>query len=104
MVDFNPTDDQRAFQDMARKFAMDEMLPNAEAWDRDKIFPKDTLKKAAELGLAAIYVDPEHGGCGLNRVDAALIMEQLAYGCPSTAAFISIHNMANWMIDTYGSA
>ena len=103
-MDFNPTDDQRAFQDMARKFAVDEMLPNAEAWDRDKIFPKDTLKKAAELGFAAIYVDPEHGGCGLNRVDAALIMEQLAYGCPSTAAFISIHNMANWMIDTYGSA
>jgi len=96
-------EDQIAIRDMARKFAVDEMLPFAAEWDEKKIFPKDVLKKAAELGFAAIYVSPEHGGVGLTRLDAALIMEQLAYGCPSTAAFISIHNMCAWMIDAFGS-
>ena len=96
-------DEQRAIRDMARKFAADEMLPHAGEWDEKKIFPKETLRKAAELGFAAIYVSPDHGGVGLTRLDAALIMEQLAYGCPSTAAFISIHNMCSWMIDAFGN-
>ena len=97
------TDEQRAIREMAQKFATDEMLPNAAEWDEKKIFPRDTLKKAAELGFAAIYVSPDHGGVGLGRLDAVLIMEALAYGCPSTAAFISIHNMVSWMIDHYGT-
>ena len=97
------TDEQRAIRDMAKKFSIDEMLPKAAEWDEKKIFPRDILKKAAGLGFAAIYVSPDHGGVGLSRLDAALIMEQLAYGCPSTAAFISIHNMCAWMIDAFGS-
>ncbi len=97
------TDEQRAIREMAQKFAIDEMLPKAAEWDEKKIFPRDTLKKAAELGFAAIYVSPDHGGVGLGRLDAVLIMEALAYGCPSTAAFISIHNMVSWMIDHYGT-
>lgn len=97
------TDEQRAIREMAQKFATDEMLPKAAEWDEKKIFPRDTLKKAAELGFAAIYVSPDHGGVGLGRLDAVLIMEALAYGCPSTAAFISIHNMVSWMIDHYGT-
>lgn len=102
-MDFNLSEDQRAFQDMARKFAIEAFLPNAARWDEEKIFPRDALKAAAELGFGGIYVAEEMGGCGLSRVDSALIMEQLAYGCPSTAAFISIHNMATWMIDGFGS-
>ena len=97
------TDEQRAIREMAQKFSIDEMLPKAAEWDEKKIFPRDTLKKAAELGFAAIYVSPDHGGVGLGRLDAVLIMEALAYGCPSTAAFISIHNMVSWMIDHYGT-
>ncbi|MEE8294104.1 MAG: acyl-CoA dehydrogenase family protein [Sphingomonadales bacterium] len=97
------TDEQIAIRDMARKFAVEEMQPKAAEWDEKKIFPRDVLKKAAELGFASIYVSPDHGGVGLTRLDAALIMEQLAYGCPSTAAFISIHNMCAWMIDAFGS-
>ncbi|MCH8347122.1 MAG: acyl-CoA dehydrogenase family protein [Proteobacteria bacterium] len=97
------TDEQRAIRDMAKKFSVDEMLPHAAEWDEKKIFPRDVLRKAAGLGFAAIYVSPDHGGVGLSRLDAALIMEQLAYGCPSTAAFISIHNMCAWMIDAFGS-
>ena len=97
------TDEQRAIREMAQKFSIDEMLPKAAEWDEKKIFPRETLKKAAELGFAAIYVSPDHGGVGLGRLDAVLIMEALAYGCPSTAAFISIHNMVSWMIDHYGT-
>ncbi len=103
-MDFNLTDDQRAIQDMARRFAADEIAPHAAQWDEDYIFPRDTLKKAAELGFAAMYVSPENGGVGLTRLDAALVMEALSYACPSTAAFISIHNMVSWMIDGFGSA
>jgi len=97
------TDEQIAIRDMALKFARDEMLPHAAEWDETKTFPVGVLRKAAELGFAAIYVSQDHGGVGLTRLDAALIMEQLAYGCPSTAAFISIHNMCSWMIDRFGT-
>ena len=101
---FDLTDDQFAIQDMARKFTADAIAPHAAEWDEKHIFPRDTIKAAAELGFASIYVSEESGGIGLGRLEAALIMEAMAYGCPSTSAFISIHNMASWMIDCFGSA
>ncbi len=100
---FELTEEQSAIQDMAQKFTADEITPFAAHWDEHHVFPRETLNKAAQLGFGSIYVGEEHGGIGLSRVDAALIMEALAYGCPSTAAFISIHNMAVWMIDTFGN-
>ncbi len=100
---FQLTDDQLAVQEMARRFAADELAPNAERWDEEKIFPVETIKKSAELGLAAIYASEDVGGSGLTRLDAALIFEALSEGCTSTAAFISIHNMVTWMIDRFGS-
>ena len=101
---FDLTEDQFAIQYMARKFTADAITPHAAEWDEHHIFPRDTIKSAAELGFAAIYVSEEGGGIGLGRLEAALIMEAMAYGCPSTSAFISIHNMAAWMIDRFGSA
>jgi len=103
MTQFELTDDQLAIQEMARKFTADAITPHAAEWDEKHIFPRDTIKAAAELGFASIYVSEESGGIGLGRLEAALIMEAMAYGCPSTSAFISIHNMASWMIDTFGS-
>ncbi|MEX2519870.1 MAG: acyl-CoA dehydrogenase family protein, partial [Paracoccaceae bacterium] len=102
-MDFNLTEDQLAFRDMARSFAAEVFAPNAEKWDEEKHFPVDELRKAAGLGFAGIYVGEEHGGSALSRLDAAIIFEELAAGCPSTAAFISIHNMASWIIDRFGS-
>ncbi|WP_417518740.1 acyl-CoA dehydrogenase family protein [Minwuia sp.] len=96
------TEDQIAFQDAARSFAEAEMVPHAAQWDAEKIFPVDTLRQAAELGFAGIYVAEAHGGSALSRLDAAIIFEELAAGCTSTAAYISIHNMATWMIDRFG--
>ena len=101
---FQLTDDQLAIQDMARKFTADAITPFAAEWDEKAHFPRDVIKQAAELGFAAIYVSEESGGIGLGRLEAALIMEAMAYGCPATSAFISIHNMAAWMIDCFGSA
>lgn len=103
MTQFDLTDDQRAIQEMAQKFTADAITPHAAEWDEKHVFPRDTIKAAAELGFASIYVSEESGGIGLGRLEAALIMEAMAYGCPSTSAFISIHNMASWMIDTFGS-
>lgn len=97
------SDEQLMIRDMARKFAEEELLPHSEEWDQNSHFPVDVIREAAELGFASIYVKEDVGGAGLTRTDAALIFEQLAYGDVSTAAFISIHNMASWMIDTYGS-
>ncbi|GAC1409710.1 MAG: isobutyryl-CoA dehydrogenase [Novosphingobium sp.] len=99
---FQLTDDQLAIQDMARRFTADRITPFAAQWDEDHHFPKDVVKAAGELGFGAIYVAPEQGGIGLGRLEAALIMEAMAYGCPATSAFISIHNMAAWMIDRFG--
>ncbi|WP_298301100.1 acyl-CoA dehydrogenase family protein [uncultured Erythrobacter sp.] len=99
---FSLTDDQLAIQEMAQRFTADNITPNAAEWDEKHIFPIDTIKKTAELGFGAIYVSEESGGIGLGRLEAALIMEAMAYGCPSTSAFISIHNMAAWMIDRFG--
>ncbi len=100
---FDLTEDQFAIQAMARKFTADAITPNAAEWDEKHYFPRETIKAAAELGFASIYVSEESGGIGLGRLEAALIMEAMAYGCPATSAFISIHNMAAWMIDCFGS-
>jgi alkylation response protein AidB-like acyl-CoA dehydrogenase len=89
---------------MARKFTADAITPFAAGWDEKHIFPADTIREAAELGFGAIYVSEESGGIGLGRLEAALIFEAMAYGCPSTSAFVSIHNMVCWMIDRFGSA
>src|SRR3954467_10797387 len=104
MTQFDLTDDQLQIQEMAAKFTADAITPFAAEWDEKHIFPRDTIREAAELGFGAIYVSEESGGIGLGRLEAALIMEAMAYGCPSTSAFISIHNMASWMIDRFGSA
>ncbi len=101
---FDLTDDQREIQELARRFTADRITPHAAEWDEKHIFPRETIKAAAELGFAAIYVSEESGGIALGRLEAALIMEAMSYGCPSTSAFISIHNMAAWMIDRFGSA
>ncbi|WP_343528807.1 acyl-CoA dehydrogenase family protein [Sphingomonas sp.] len=104
MTQFDLTDEQREIQEMARRFTADRITPFAAEWDEKHIFPRDTIKQAAELGFAAIYVSEESGGIALGRLEAAVIMEAMAYGCPSTSAFISIHNMASWMIDRFGDA
>jgi alkylation response protein AidB-like acyl-CoA dehydrogenase len=104
MTQFDLTDEQRQIQEMARAFTANAITPSAAEWDEKHIFPRDTIRAAAELGFGSIYVSEEAGGIGLGRLDAALIMEAMAYGCPSTSAFISIHNMASWMIDRFGSA
>jgi len=103
-MDFDLTEEQRAIQDTARAFARDEMMPFARQWDEDEIFPADTLRRAAALGFGGIYVSADVGGSALSRLDAVLIFEELAQGCPSTAAYISIHNMVAWMIDAYGGS
>ncbi len=102
-MDFSLNEDQRAIQDMARAFTADRITPHAEAWDEGKIWPADVAKAAGELGFGSIYVSEDAGGCGLSRVESVLIFEQLSQGCPSTAAMISIHNMAAWMIDRFGN-
>ncbi|MEO9491464.1 MAG: acyl-CoA dehydrogenase family protein, partial [Marinomonas sp.] len=99
---FSLTEDQLAIQEMAQRFTADNITPHAGEWDEKHHFPRDVIKSAAELGFAAIYVSEESGGIGLGRLEAALIMEAMAYGCPTTSAFISIHNMAAWMIDQFG--
>jgi alkylation response protein AidB-like acyl-CoA dehydrogenase len=96
-------DEQIAIQDMARNFAMEQMAPHAAKWDEEKLFPVEVLRQMAGLGFAGIYLQEEHGGAGLSRFDAALIFEALSGGCTSTAAFMTIHNMASWMIDSFGS-
>ena len=101
-MDFELSEDQRAFQATARQFARDDMAPNARAWDEGEIFPVAELRKAAALGFGGIYVKDDVGGSALTRLDATIIFEELAQGCTSTAAYISIHNMAAWMIDAYG--
>ena len=102
-MNFEYNQDQLAIQEMAKNFAETEFAPYASEWDQNEIFPVETLKKAAELGLAAIYVNERYGGSGLSRLDAAIIFEELSRGCVSTAAYLSIHNMVTWMIDSHGS-
>jgi alkylation response protein AidB-like acyl-CoA dehydrogenase len=102
-MDFELTEDQHAFQATARGFAREAMMPHAREWDENETFPVEALRKAAALGFGGIYVKEDVGGSALTRLDAALIFEELAQGCTSTAAYISIHNMAAWMIDSFGS-
>ena len=101
---FSLTEDQLAIQDMARKFTADRITPFAAQWDEDHHYPVDVWKAAGELGFGAIYVSEEMGGIGLGRLEAALIFEAMSYGCAATSAYISIHNMVAWMIDSFGSA
>jgi alkylation response protein AidB-like acyl-CoA dehydrogenase len=103
-MQFDLTDEQRAIQDTVRRFTAEAIVPHAAQWDEQCLFPRATVKAAAALGFGAICVSAAHGGTDLGRLEAALIMEGLAYGCPSTAAFVSIHNMTAWMIDRFGSA
>jgi alkylation response protein AidB-like acyl-CoA dehydrogenase len=102
-MDFELSEEQRAMQETAREFAEHEFAPQAARWDEECIFPVDALRAAAALGFAGIYVGGDVGGASLSRLDAALIFEELAAGCVSTAAYISIHNMAAWMIDRFGT-
>ncbi|CAI8389937.1 MAG: Acyl-CoA dehydrogenase [Rhodobiaceae bacterium UBA7378] len=97
------TEEQKAIQDMAYDFAMSEMAPHASKWDAERIFPTDVLRELAALGFAGVYVGEEHGGSGLSRLEAALVFEALSAGCTSTAAYLTIHNMASWMIDSFGN-
>ena len=97
------TGEQKAIQDMALDFAMAEMAPNAMRWDEEKIFPTDVLRELAQLGFAGVYIGEEYGGSGLGRFEAALVFEALSAGCTSTAAYLTIHNMASWMIDSFGN-
>ncbi|HEY5239625.1 MAG TPA: isobutyryl-CoA dehydrogenase [Rhizomicrobium sp.] len=102
-MDFELTEDQRAVQDAARRFAAEKLAPHAAEWDAKEFFPVATLREAAALGFAGIYVKSDVGGSELTRLDAAIIFEELSAGCTSTAAYLSIHNMASWMIDRFGN-
>ncbi len=102
-MNFELTEEQRAFRDVAAQFASEQMEPFAREWDENCTFPVETLRKGAELGFGGIYVGDDVGGSALTRSDATIIFEELSKGCTSTAAFISIHNMAAWMIDAFGS-
>jgi len=101
-MDFELTEDQRAVEDTARRFATERLAPHAAEWDEKELFPVDAMREAAALGFAGIYVKADVGGSEMTRLDAAIIFEELSAGCTSTAAFISIHNMASWMIDRFG--
>src|ERR1700693_3200544 len=102
-MDFDLSDEQRAFADTARQFARDQWLPYAPGWDEREEFPVEALRAAAALGFAGIYVKDEFGGSGLGRMDATIIFEELAAACVSTAAFMTVHNMAAWMIERFGT-
>jgi alkylation response protein AidB-like acyl-CoA dehydrogenase len=101
-MNFELTEDQRAVEETARRFATERLAPHAAKWDAEEHFPVDVLREAASLGFASIYVKDDVGGSEMTRLDAAIIFEELSAGCTSTAAFISIHNMASWMIDRFG--
>lgn len=102
-MDFELNEDQIAFADMARAFAQNEFEPNAAEWDQEQTFPVEVLRRAGELGFCGLYSPEDVGGLGLSRLDASIIFEQLAMGCTSTTAFITIHNMATWMIADFGN-
>lgn len=102
-MDFELNEDQIAFADMARAFAQNEMEPHAGEWDQEQIFPVEVLRNAGELGFCGLYSPEETGGLGLSRLDASIIFEQLAMGCTSTTAYITIHNMVAWMVSSFGN-
>lgn len=101
-MNFDLTQDQQMFADTAKQFSDSELLPNAAKWDQEHIFPKDVIAKAGELGFCALYTPEEAGGLNLSRLDSSIIFEQLAMGCTATTAMMTIHNMATWMIATWG--
>ena len=101
---FALSEDQLAIGEAARRFTADAIVPHAARWDEEHHFPREVMQAAGEMGFGAIYVSEESGGIGLGRLEAALVMEAMAYGCAATASFVSIHNMAAWMIDRFGSA
>ena len=103
-MDFELTDEQTAYQDLARQFSDGELAPFAAQWDEKEEFPKAVLAKAGELGFCGLYTPEAAGGLGLPRLDASIIFEELARGCTSTAAFLTIHNMALWMVASFGEA
>ncbi|MBQ0763324.1 acyl-CoA dehydrogenase family protein [Marinobacter psychrophilus] len=102
-MNFDLTEDQQAFREAARAFAQKSMAPFAAHWDEESIFPKDVLREAGEMGFCGLYTPEAFGGMGLSRQDTAVIVEELAAACPSTAAFITIHNMATWMLASFGT-
>ncbi|MBA3812928.1 MAG: acyl-CoA dehydrogenase family protein [Alphaproteobacteria bacterium] len=102
-MDFHLNPEQLAFQETAQVFALKEMAPYAQSWDENCFFPIDTLRHAAALGFAGIYISPPYGGSGLGRLEASLIFEELATACPSTAAYLSVHNMVSWILDAFGN-
>jgi alkylation response protein AidB-like acyl-CoA dehydrogenase len=102
-MQFALNEDQIAVRDMARDFAAEKIAPHAIRWDEEKHFPVDVMREAAKLGIGGVYIRDDVGGSALSRFDAALIFEALAQGCPTVSAFISIHNMASWMIDAFGN-
>src|SRR6202011_4285890 len=102
-MQFALNEDQIAVRDMARNFAAEKIAPHAIRWAEAKHFPVDVMREAAKLGIGGVYIREDVGGSGLTLFDAALIFEALAQGCPTGSAFISIHNMAAWMIDAYGT-
>ncbi|WP_256461742.1 acyl-CoA dehydrogenase family protein [Acuticoccus sp. I52.16.1] len=103
VIGFTPTEEQEAIREMASEFAASEIAPHALEWDETKTFPVETLRAAAALGFGAIYVAEDVGGSALSRLDAAIVFEALATGCPTVSAYISIHNMCAWMIDRFGN-
>ena len=103
-MDFNLNEDQRAFVDLAEQFSQNELAPNAAKWDAEAIWPLDAMQQAGELGFCGLYANPEWGGLGLSRLDSSLIFEQLAMGCTTTTAMLTIHNMATWMVTDFGQA
>jgi alkylation response protein AidB-like acyl-CoA dehydrogenase len=103
-VNFDLTEDQQMFADLAKQFSDSELLPNAAKWDQEHIFPKDVIAKAGELGFCGLYSPEDAGGLGLSRLDSSIIFEQLAMGCTATTAMMTIHNMATWMVATWGTS
>lgn len=101
-MDFELSDEQREFQQAARAFADGELAPHAAHWDAESIFPVETIAKAGEMGFCGLYTPQRWGGLGLSRQDAAIVFEELAGGCTSTTAYITIHNMATWMLSRWG--
>lgn len=97
------TAEQMEIKNLADKFARDKFLPNAASWDKNKLFPRKELKDAAKLGFGAIVVDPQYGGSGMSRLESSIIFESLSYGCVSTTAYLTIHNMCAWILDKYGT-
>ncbi|KHT51846.1 acyl-CoA dehydrogenase family protein [Vibrio sinaloensis] len=102
-MDFELNEEQRAFSDTAAQFAEQRLMPNAAKWDSEQIFPKEVLSEAGELGFLSLYTPEDQGGLGLSRLDASIVFEQLAMGCTSTTAYMTIHNMVSWMVASFAT-